>query len=265
VKLAAYQRAIVRLGFAADEPHDAALVPFSIYRQMIRARLFAMAEVAYRGSWALLGKPACVASFTRFLALEPPRSPLIREVIGAFAAFAEADLGPRAQEEEPRALTGALFAGAPPEARDLLRFEAAKWRVASAEAPIAAPGGLRDVDFDGVLVLNPSLERLALDYPVSEAREERPLRDPHTLLVYRRRSDDDVRWYRAPALLAELLALSTAPAAAQTTVGGLVAELFARRAPDHVQAESLVQELAAALTVAVERDVLWGVREPVPG
>jgi hypothetical protein len=275
MKLAEYQRAIVELGFAVDEPRDAALAPFALYRQMIRARLFAMAEVAYRRSWALLGEPACAASFARFLAREPPSSPLIREVIGAFAAFAEAELGGRA-EPGPHALGGALLAGAPPEARSLLRFEAAKWRVASAEARLAGQVTLREVDFDGVLVLNPSLERLALDYPVYEAldaslvpgptarRDERAGRDPHTLLIYRRRDDDDVRWYRAPALLAELLELSSAAAAAQQPLGGLVAALFARRAPGPGEVESLLEELAAALTVAVERDVLWGVREPVP-
>ena len=273
--LAEYQRAIVQLAFAADEPRDAALAPFALYRQMIRARLFAMAEVAYRRSWALLGEPACAASFARFLALEPPGSPLIREVIGAFAAFAEAELGGRA-EPGPHVQSGALLAGAPPEARALLRFEAAKWRVASVEARLAGQLTLREVDFDGVLVLNPSLERLALDYPVYEAldaalvagktarHDERPERDPHTLLMYRRRDDDDVRWYRAPALLAELLEMASAPAAAQQPLGGLVAALFARRAPDPAQAEALLDELAAALAVAVERDVLWGVREPVP-
>lgn len=262
--LAAYQRALVELSFAADPPEDPALAPFQLYRHMIRARLFAMAEAAYRRSWALLGAPACAASFTRFLALEPPRSPLIREVIGAFARFAEADR--------------ALLTGAPREASDLLRFEAAKWRAASAEARPAAPGALREVDFDGVLVLNPTLERLALDYLVSEPLDERAPREPHTLLVYRRRHDDDVRWYRAPALLAELLALatpgsgarqrsaSTAPDEGEATLGELVARLFARRAPDSDQVEPLLGELAAALTVAVERDVLWGVREPgAPG
>jgi len=261
--LAEYQRAIVQLGFAADEPQDPALAPFALYRQMIRARLLAMAEVAYRRSWALLGAPACSASFARFLALEPPKSPLIREVIGAFAAFAEAELG--ALTDPPRtSWTGALLAGAPPEARDLLRFEAAKWRVASAPAPLPA-GALSEVDFDGVLVLNPSLELLALDFAVCEPGAGPPAEDPHTLLVYRRRDDDDVRWYRAPALLAELLVMASAPAVPPATLGGLVAALFARRAPAPGQAEPLLEELAAALTVAVERDVLWGVRAPESG
>lgn len=248
MNLAAFQRAVVELGFAASEHEDPALAPFALYRHMIRARLSAMAEVAHRRSWALLGEGACSASFARFLAASPPRSPLIREVIEAFASFAERD--------------DSLFAGAPAHARDLWRFEAAKWRVASAPAEVSSRE-LREVDFDGVLLVNPTLERLVLEHVVDDEAAATS-RAPHTLLVYRRQGEDDVRWYRAPALLAELLALATEPGRAGATLGSLVAELFARLRPAPEQMEELLTILAGALTVAVERSVLWGVHDPLP-
>ena len=91
------------------------------------------------------------------------------------------------------------------------------------------------------------------------------MREPHTLLVYRRRDDDAVRWYRAPALLAELLALAAEPGHVQATLGALVAELFHRLAPAPEQLEELLTNLSGALAVAVERSVLWGVYDPPPG
>lgn len=260
MNLAAFQRAVVELGFATSEHPDPALAPFALYRHMIRARLFAMAEVAYRRSWALLGDAACSASFARFLAEAPPRSPIIRDVIGAYACFAERD--------------EALFASAPPQARDLLRFEAAKWRVASAPSDLGSPDrghastagseALREVDFEGVLLVNPTLERLALQHVVDdEARGG--AREAHTLLVYRRRDDDDVHWYRAPTLLAHLLALAVEPGNATATLGALVAELVRRLGPAPEQIEELLTNLSGALAVAVERSVLWGVYDPPPG
>jgi hypothetical protein len=135
--------------------------------------------------------------------------------------------------------------------------------VASAPAELGAQA-LREVDFDGVLRVNPTLERLALEHVVSGDAGEPCPREPHTLLVYRRRDDDDVRWYRAPPLLAELLALAEQPDRGQATLGALVAELFGRRSPAPEQLEQLLEVLAGALTVAVERSVLWGVYDSVP-
>jgi hypothetical protein len=249
VNLAAFQRAVVALSFASSTHPDPALAPFALYRHMIRARLYAMAEVAYRRSWALLGEASCSASFARFLAQTPPQSPIIREVIRAFAAFAERD--------------DVLFYGAPPESRDLLRFEAAKWRVASAPDALGSTA-LREVDFDGVLVVNPTLERLALEHVVDDETAA-GVRQAHTLLVYRRRDDDDVRWYRAPALLADLLALAAEPNHGQATLGALVAELFLRLRPAPEQTEELLTNLSGSLAVAVERSVLWGVYDPSSG
>jgi hypothetical protein len=217
--------------------------------------------VAYRRSWALLGEAPCAASFARFLAETPPQSPIIREVILAFARFAERD--------------EVLFEQAPPEARDLMRFEAAKWRVAGAAAELCPPAradastvgceALREVDFDGVLVVNPTLQRLALEHVVDDEAARTGARELHTLLVYRRRDEDDVRWYRAPALLAELLVLAAGSEFAQATLGALVAELVRRRGPAPEQVEELLTILTGDLAVAVERSVLWGVYDPPSG
>ncbi|MDB4975408.1 MAG: hypothetical protein JWN48_3749 [Myxococcaceae bacterium] len=236
MNLAAYQRAVLERAFALES--EPVLPGFELYRQLIRARFSSMAQVAFRRSWLLLGERACAESFARFLASHRPRSPILREVIASFGDFALDDR--------------ALLAGAAAWAPDLLRFEASVWRVASADD--RSLGELRDVDFEGVLVFNPTLVQLALQHDVSEPTRE-SVTLSHTLLVYRRRGQDQVHWYRAPALLRELLALAGEQ---ERPLGELVRTLFAQRSA--AEGEALLEELAAALTTAVERDVLWGVR-----
>jgi hypothetical protein len=235
VNLADYQRALLQLSLAEQSPPG--LPGFALYRHMIRSRFVGMARQAYRRSWALLGAANMEALFARFLAHEQPRSPILRTVIADFAAFVL-----RTTE-------------LPARARDLLCFEAAKWRVGSAEMPSR---DAREVDFDGVLVLNPTLCVLPLEHDVSEGDVAEAAHDPHTLLLYRRRGEDDVHWYRAPRLLRELLASS----AGERVLAELVQALFAAHAGE--PPEQLLGELAGALTIAVERGVLWGVRDPQP-
>lgn len=236
MKLADYQRAVLRLSLSEqgqDETASPELPRFALYRHMIRARFVTMAQVAFRRSWQLIGEAAMTRSFDRYLAAGP-QSPILRSVIADFAEFLPRD----------RPLSTLQH--------DLVRFEAAKWRVASAEHPELA---VREVDFDGVLVLNPTLAQLALEHDVSE--HEDSTHDPHVLWMYRRPHEDDVRWYRAPSLLRELLSL---PGQGELRLGELVQTLFASRGPA-VDAQALLEELAAALTIAVERGVLWGVRD----
>lgn len=252
MRLEDYQRALVSLSFA-EAPALGAFGPLALYRDLVRSRLFAMARQAYRRFWASVGEPACNASYARFLAERPPTSPLIREVIGAFAPFAEGDR--------------ALFDRAPGHARSLLRFEAAKWRVAYApdaavEARASArgrndndPNDLRELDFEGVLVVNPTLELVEVEHAIDERGEAGAHADPHTLLVYRRPHEDDVHWYRGPVLLAELLAAGRTD---ESSLGELVPRVLAARG--QTADEPLLHELAAALAVAVERRVLLGVR-----
>jgi hypothetical protein len=241
-----YQRALVTLAFSEDDVARPALPGFEIYREMIRARLFAMARVAFARSFALAARPDARAAqpleacFARYLAEAPPTSPLIREVIADFAPFAE------------RAF------GAPSQLTSLLRFEAAKWRVAS--LPYTPVQDVSELDFAGVLVVNPTLLAVALDHRVAE---DDPSGEPdrHTLLVYRRAPDaadgDRVLWSRAPRVAALL-----ADADPDSTLGSRVARFFASGGDSADEAGLL--RLADELTVAAERGILLGVR-PLDG
>lgn len=241
MRLLAYQRAIAELSFAEQAELSPELAPFALYRSMIRARMFAMAQVAYRRTWSVLGDAACTASFARYLSARPPRSPLIREVVATYESFAIED--------------ALLLDAGPPHTRDLICFEAAKWRVASAPWPLQGVL-LRELDFDGILVLNPTLMRVALGHLVGDDQGACPRAEPHVLWVYRRRDDDDVRWYRAPALLCELLALAES---SRVPLGVLLRQLFSPLSLSADQAQAQLAQLVAELTVAVERDVILGV------
>ncbi|MET0286400.1 MAG: hypothetical protein ABW352_18105 [Polyangiales bacterium] len=214
--LAAYQRAMVSLAFAEDDtrPH---IPGFELYRDMIRARLFDMARIAYTRSFD-------AACFARYLADEPPASPFIREVVAGYGPYAER-----------------TSAGLP---RSLLRFETAKWQVASLPYPVQEAG---ELDFEGVLVVNPTLVCVSLEHVVTE--DDRA--EPHTLLVYRRPDDHGVLWSRLPRV-ATLLA-DEAPA---RVLSERVAGFFARGGdtPD----EAGLTRLADELTLAVERGILLG-------
>lgn len=235
MKLAEYQRALVRLGFG-EEGGDPGLPGFGLYREMVRAPLLAMARRAYARTLRALGDAAFDRVFSSFLAAEVPASRFLREVIGAFSPFVE---------REP-----ALLASAPPFTRDLVRFEGAVWRVGYALAPRCA---VRELDFEGALVLNPTLQCVSVEHDVGD--EPAFPRDPHSILVYRRPDDDDVRWYRAPSLLSQIVARAQEhPASLAVMVPAIVA------ARGEAADDSLLHELASALTVAVERGVVLGVR-----
>lgn len=233
-----YETRLLRLAFASDDDAPA-LHGFAVYRTMIRGRLLAMAQQAYRRSWALLGAARCDASFARYLEVAPPRSPLVREVIHGFAAFAA---------------SGGLGEGAP-FARDLLRFEATKWELADALAP--AVGEVAELDFEGVPVLDPTLRVLTLEWAVDDP-EQPPSRDPHALLMYRREEDDALRWYRVELLFGALLARV---AAHGESLGEALPALLAERAM--AADEAWLAALAGFLATAVERGVVRGVRAPV--
>jgi hypothetical protein len=229
-----YQRTLLTLAYAR-EPQASALPDFALYRSLIRTRLFAMARLAFKQSWAQLGEAASAGAFAAYLEQRPPTSPLIREVIAGFAAFVAA--------------CPALLDGAPAQTRDLLQFEAAKWRVASALWPTLS---VREVDFEGALVLNPTLELLALDHGVGEGDPPAPGR--HTLLVYRRPATDDVRWYRSQPLFAEVLARGQQ---SPSSLAQLVTRALAERGEE--PSEASLHEVAGALAIAVERGVVLGV------
>ena len=239
MKLADYQRATVALGFAREPP--ATLPPgFALYREMIQARLVDMAKVAYARSWRVLGHDACVRSFARFVASEPPSSPHLREVIGAFATFALRD--------------AELLDSAAPHGPDLLCFEACVWEVATAPVPEDAFAGVRELDFEGALVLQPTLRTLVLARAVEEERTE-PHAISSVLLVYRRAGDDDVHWYRATPPFVRLLALA---AGAPASLGSQLRQVLAPGG-EPMEPEAL-SSLVGDLGVALERGVILGVR-----
>jgi hypothetical protein len=252
MSLAEYQRGVLRtsLGLAPAQDEFAALGDperFRLYRRMVRGRLREMAGVAFKQSLAASGAALFDACFERYLEREPPRSPFIRDVIAAFGPFARAQLGTSA--ERPAYLA------------DLLRFEEAKWRVAYAPVQMPKPGedGVRELDFEGWPLLNPTLVLLALEHAVHTLPETPPVPGPLSLLLYRPPGRDDVRWYAADPLLA---AIVTRVLDARGSAPGSLAELVRTAAAELALAldGKLLEDLASALTLAISRGVLIGVR-----
>jgi hypothetical protein len=258
VKLAEYQRSVLHASFAL-EPPEAELARlgdaerFHLYRRMIRGRLREMAAVAFKQSLAALGEAGFEACFDQYLAAQPPRSPFIRDVIADFGPFARAAARPLA---------------GPPYLADLLCFEEAKWRVAYAPVRLPKLGedGVRELDFEGKPVLNPSLALLALEHavhslfgspaePCASTPEAPPAPGPLTLLVYRPPAGDDVRWYAAEPLLASIL---RGARAGTTCLADLVRAAAAELGL--LLDAALLENLASALTVALSRGVVIGVR-----
>jgi hypothetical protein len=247
VNLSEYQRLFMTLSFQEDVP-DAAFdelgerARFQLYRHMIRTRLLGMAKVAFRGTLETVGDEAFEASHRRYLAARPPRTPLIRDVIADFGRFAREDR--------------ALLSTAPTFLPDLLSFEELKWRVAYREVAYARVGGagVRELDFEGAPVLNPTLELLSLTFAVHELASGRCEAGPLVLLVYRPPDKDDVRWYAADALLAEVLTMAREQP--REGLGALVRAAAARCGVALDQA--LLEQLATSVTTALERGVLLG-------
>jgi hypothetical protein len=247
MSLAAYQRAVLQASLAA-EPAEAEFARlgdaerFRLYRRMVRSRLRDMAAVAFKQSLLALGAPAFDACFAQYLALAPPRSPFIRDVVADFGPFARAQLS-----------------GVGPEyVDDLLRFEESKWRVAYAPAQMPRVGeqGVRELDFEGAPVLNPTLSLLALRYAVHTLPEAEAAPGALSLLIYRPPARDDVRWYAVDALLAAIVERVQGSGAAS------LAELVRAAAAQLELAldAELLENLASSLTLAISRGVLIGVR-----
>lgn len=249
MNLIEYQRALIHGSFAAEESEPSRQVfadpaRFRLYRHMIRTRLHGMVRVAFRQARALVGEQSFEASFDRYLARKPPRSPLIRDVIAGFGPFARGDT--------------ALLEGAAGQLSDLLWFEEAKWRLAyqPCQRPRLGEDGVRELDFEGAPVLNPLLERLTLAYPVHTLAGEGTLAPiPTTLLVYRPDGIDEVRWCAADPLFAAILQRAAQGSETLAELVRAVAEQQGRALD-----EALLESLASSLTLALQRGVLIGVR-----
>jgi hypothetical protein len=251
VRLAEYQRAVAEASFA-QHPSDALFHSlghaerFRMYRHMIRSRLNGMAHVAYARSLTVAGAAAMDVCFDRYLEEQPPKSGLIRDVIADFGSYAARD--------------AVLLAKAPAHLACLLRFEESKWRLAY--VPCAYPkvglDGVRELDFDGALVLNPAHACLALRYRVHmlEQIDEVLPADPFTLLMYRPEDTSDVRWYATDPFFAALLAqTSSAPAPLSELVRSVAQQQGC--ALD----EELLDTLSTSLTLAMQRGLVLGVRD----
>ena len=249
MNLAEYQRALIADSFALGPGGQGEIAlgnpeRFRLYRQMIRARLLGMAQVAFKQSLASCGERSFAACFERYLAHHPPRSPLIRDVIAAFGAYAREDRQ--------------LLAEASAQLPDMLSFERAKWTLAY--RPCARPklgqDGVRELDFEGALVLNPVLELLRLAHPVHTAVDTESIAKAETaLLVYRPDGIDEVRWYVAEPLFAEIVRLA---GETEAPLAGLVRSVAEQQG--RVLDEELLEALASSLTLALQRGVVVGVR-----
>jgi hypothetical protein len=208
-----------------------------LYRNMIRGRIEDMARVAFRETLQVVGESAFSACIARALAAAPPTSPLLRDVIAEFAPFARND--------------SALRSEAPDFLVDLLRFEETKWRLAYQHGHVLHEQ-VHEFAFERVPFVNPVLCRLELAYAVHEAerKAERTL-----LLMYRPPSVDQVRWYAVDAFVFALLERAAKEAEPFSDSVRHAAEASGRSVD-----EALVQDLASAVTVALERGVLLGSR-----
>jgi hypothetical protein len=247
MNLREYQQRVMRVSLAqAPDVADLAALQeqraFSLYRHMIRTRLVGMAKVAFKQSCSESGEAAFEASFWRYLAERPPRSPMIRDVVADFGPFAAQD--------------PALLSAAPELLGDLLAFEEHKWRIGYAAGVYAQPGedGVRELDFEGRPVWNFSLRILSQRFAVHLAeRSGEPCEGE--LLMYRPPHTEEVRWYQADGFFTALVRRSHAHA---ETLAELVQRVAEQRGV--TLDASLLETLATSLTLALERGVLLGVR-----
>lgn len=174
--LAAVQEAFTRVCFD-EAPREADLAALHdererwlMYRRMVRHRLFEMARSGLPKTAELLGKARFDAAVAQYLAERGPRTRFIREIV---------------HELVEHALPGwESDATLPPHVSDLVRYEAAKWRVASAELE---PPPFRELDFEAVAVVNPTVVVVRVHHRVDKDPAAPPrLDEPHSAIVYRK-------------------------------------------------------------------------------
>lgn len=250
MSLVEYQRAVMRVCFD-PAPSDADLTRLGnehvwtgVYRTMVRRRLLNMSKSAFARSAVLVEEGEWTRCFDRFLHERPPASGLIREVIASFGRFAQAD--------------DALLRGGPAQLRDTLGFELAKWQVGYAPAtmPHLGEDGVREFDFEGDVVLNPTLRVLRFAHAVQSADEHgQCAAEPTALLMYRPAGNDGVRWFAVDPFATKLF--ETWLAGARGVADGV--RTCATALGRSMDAE-LLGTLSDVLTLAVQRGVIIGVR-----
>lgn len=250
MKLAEYQRELLRLSFTEQASVEdfaafgADRERFFLYRNMIRSRLVGMAKQAFRGTREVLGDAWLEDAFARYLAQSPPRSAFIRDVI--------ADFGPVLAE---LLASRQLSAQQPAFAVDLARFEESKWRIAYRESPEVQA---TELSFELSPLFNPALTLLPLEHAVHEREGLDCAQKSLNLLIYRPPAADDIRWYPAHPLFSAIYTDATEDPA--RPLSELVRQ--AAEAMGHALDDSLLGTLATEVTLALQRGVLLGSRQP---
>ncbi len=177
--LAEVQRAISRICFD-ETPSEADLAALHsdrdrwlMYRRMVRNRLFAMVRSGLPKTSELIGKEAFDAAVSSYFADRRPRTRFIREVVHELVAHA------LPQWESDPAMPAHLG--------ELVRYEEAKWRVAS--MPSESPAH-KKFEFEAVPVFSRTIATVELRHRVDKDPLAPPPLDVAALaLVFRKPGD----------------------------------------------------------------------------
>lgn len=245
------QEAITRVCFGLDVA-EADLVTLGeaerwrLYRRMVRTRIVDMVRAGLPRSAAKAGDARFGELTDAWLAAAPPASRYLRDVVLEFVAFVErGDAG---------AAASPFTMGT--EARDLLTYEAARWRVAHGDwGPVPTAAEFR---FEGVPAVNPAHGLIAVSHAVVEERaagESMPPRDAR-VLVYRRTDNFRVGALALTAFEAEVFGAWTRGTTARDGAAMAASKLGM---PIN---DAFVQTLGAFTAVLLERTVLLGTQAP---
>lgn len=242
--LAEVQAAITRVCFD-DEPRaeDLALLEgdaerWRLYRRMVRHRLIDMMRAGLPRAAELLGPERFHGSASRYLAEGGPRTRFIREVVHELVEHAS-----------PR---WALDPSLPPHFAELVRYEEAKWRVASMPAEVPEAG---ELDFEAPMVWNPVLVSVPLRHRVDkDAAAPVQLEQPHVALVYRKPGQPNVFTYVVNDVGSRLVAAWRGGLSGADGARAVLAELG--RPAD----ARFVEGMASVLADLVEQRIVLGSR-----
>lgn len=242
--LAETQRAFTRICFDEEpRPEDLALLHspdagWLLYRGMVRGRLFGMMRTGLPRTAELLGDERFDAAMSSYLAESGPHTRFIRNVVHELVDHALA--GWQQNADLPKYLS------------DLVRYEAAKWKVASLEWD-AAPQLTEELDFEGIPVWNPTIQTVQVEHRVDKECVE--LEEPHLLIVYRKAESPRIFTYVLNAVASELFEAWQIPD--RSCADGVRAMLASsERGPD----ARFIDGMAGVLAGLVEETVVLGSR-----
>lgn len=214
---------------------------WGLYRRMIRNRIRGELKVAFRRTYAALGRDGFERLLDAYLLESPPRTRFFYALPGEFARLLE----PRLRAD----------AGVPPYAADLLAYEAAVRCVADLLDRVEAPAG--DFAFDRPPLLAPALRLLALEHAVHKPAQPDGSyeRTPALLCVYRRAEDRKARiWSCNPVLFALMQRFAAASEPVQVSIQHVAKERGIALNP------AFIDGLCTVLADFIERGVILGSR-----